>query len=270
MVEQYVTHKKSANEILKMFNGKFKTTKTVYDVLKQFDIKGRELQDYINIDHLFFSEINTSAKAYILGLFITDGWVISDKGAFGIQLTMEDENIIKMIRKELKSDTSLVTCYKKPFEGANGNIYQPKDMIRFFAHSKQIVNDLSRYGVINNKSDKTLLPLIGPNFMPHMLRGILDGDGSVYIHAQSNNLCIRFIGTRVLVAQISMFLALALGVKYNYPNIRTKQKETYMDICYVDWESKEEVEKIIRYIYKDSDEDHRIRRKYEKAKDYII
>jgi hypothetical protein len=270
IVDQYVNHNKTASDILKILDGKFKTTKTVYDVLKDAGIEGKLKQDYININHFFFSKIDTPAKAYILGLLITDGWIMSDRGAFGIQLTEEDKNIIEMVKFELKSDITLIKCCKKPFKSDNGKTYKAKDMIRFFAHSQQIVNDLSKYGVIDRKSDKTILPLVPLNLMSHLLRGILDGDGTISYHAQSDNICIRFLGTRVLVAQISMFLAITLGVKFNYPNIRKKRKENYMDLCYVDWESPEEVKKILNYLYKDSDDSHRIKRKYERAQDYIM
>jgi hypothetical protein len=42
-----------------------------------------------------------------------------------------------------------------------------------------MAEDLSKYGVVPRKSYYTYLPKIDDKYMNHLIRGILDGDGSI-------------------------------------------------------------------------------------------
>ena len=54
--------------------------------------------------------------------------------------------------------------------------------------SNLLVNDLNKYGIIKNKTYKTShLPSIAPEMLPHFMRGLIDGDGSIYKTSFINN-----------------------------------------------------------------------------------
>lgn len=262
IVSEYIAGK-SARQILDILGNKFKTKKTVYDILKKYDITTRTLIDYQEIDHFYFSSIDKPIKAYILGWLISDGWVASKgtKNQVAIQLQEGDKYILEMIKKEFKTDNKIFKCKKKPFKSlVNDNIYHSQTMYRLDVRSPRMIEDLARFGIVPCKSLITILPVL-EDYQSHLLRGILDGDGSIYLHAQANTPCVRFLGSHYIVAQIILYLHITLGVSYRFPIHRE-------NISIVDWSAKNDVKTILDYLYKDS-EHIRLERKYEKIKSYI-
>jgi hypothetical protein len=92
-------------------------------------------------------------------------------------------------------------------------------------HNK-MYEDLSKYGVIPNKSFKTYLPKLNNEMMPHLIRGILDGDGCINSHLIKSGRflhSISFCGSKQLMNDISDFL---------FENLKLKTKPkvyTYKD-----------------------------------------
>ena len=77
--------------------------------------------------------------------------------------------------------------------------------------SNKLVKDLSVYGVIPRKTFKTYLPKnIPEDLMPHLIRGILDGDGSIGLRSSQNGRQYRpqiaFCGNYDLMEDIRDFL----------------------------------------------------------------
>jgi len=42
-----------------------------------------------------------------------------------------------------------------------------------------MATDLEKFGVVPRKTLLTFLPSLSPELMPHLIRGIIDGDGSI-------------------------------------------------------------------------------------------
>ena len=258
IVKLYTEGNLSAPRILCELNDKVKTTKTIYDILKKFDVITKDTSFYNSVNHFYFSNIDNPKKAYVLGLMISDGWVHINRNQVGIQLQECDEYIIDFVKKEFETENKIVTCDKKPFAGENGKIYYPQKMKRIMVNSKKMIDDLSKYGVVERKSLKTVFPIMC-DFKSHILRGILDGDGSICINSGRETKSIRFIGSCFLTAQISQFLYTELGVKFAFPSLSG-------NISCVGWYKKEDFEKIIDFLYKDKEESCFLERKYEIAK----
>lgn len=255
---------KSGPEILIELNNKFKTVKTIYDCLKKFGISRKEKWEYSHHDHFYFNKIDTPNKAYVLGLMVSDGWVSPEKNIVGVQLQKSDGYIIEQIKLEWKTNNKIIDCYKKSFLSLDGTkIYTPQMMKRIAVNSPKMIEDLKCLGISARKSKTVILPVVDEEVDSHLFRGIVDGDGSIYIHNNRKDICIRIVGSHYLVAQCCLYLHKRLGINYHYPSSRE-------NISYVDYSSKSEVIILANFLYKDINKSFCIERKRNIIENYII
>ena len=121
-----------------------------------------------------FFKVWSSEMAYVLGFIFADGTVFKNKrGAFFLEITSTDVEIIKKIRKIMNSDHKI--GIREPKKAGWKRSY------RLQIGSKEMVNDLMRFGVIQNKSLVVSFPKVPDKFLRHFIRGYFDGDGGVYI-----------------------------------------------------------------------------------------
>ena len=195
---------------------------TIIKILKDIPRWTRAQINSPNLDERFFQYINTEAKAYFLGLIISDGNVydpeVSKEGAKGrqksisITLDLNDEYMLNEFKKHVKSNTSV---------GHDG-----RGCGQIAVRSNKMAEDLAKWGVVPRKSFSTYLPEgISDDMMPHLFRGIFDGDGSIqmkqiegrYLHAMS------YCGTHRLMQDMCDYLNTHLNLEnelhvYDYKN----------------------------------------------------
>jgi hypothetical protein len=100
--------------------------------------------------------------------------------------------------------------------------------------------------------------------MGHLIRGIIDGDGSIYWHSNGTTRCIRILGTSYLVAGTIVYLCSKLGITYHVPH---QKPDSFLN--FVDWSTESDVIKIAKFIYADTNNLTYIRRKHEVVKDML-
>ncbi len=130
-----------------------------------------------NYNESFFKKINNNEKAYILGLIMTDGYIISDYNGFGIQLTEKDGYLLKKIRDLIGGVNKItrINCDNK-----RKILKNTRDMARLSIFNKSIAYDLKQLGVIKNKTKKIRYNGCVPKkYFSSFCRGLLDGDGSI-------------------------------------------------------------------------------------------
>ena len=244
-----------------MFEGKFKTPKTIFDVLKQYGVESKSKSDYVQLDHQYFSTIDTPNKAYILGFLLADGWVDLKKGTVAIQLQKRDAYIVEAIKEEWRSDVSILIT--KAVEGIfpDGKIRTKGVQHRILVHSRKMLASLKPLGMGVKKAQRSILPLVG-KFQGDLLRGIFDGDGTAYLHSGGKHICIRFAGNMFIPAQISLFLHAKLDVKQAF----TRAPGNYST---VEWTVQDEVATITQYLYAHTPESLFLRRKREILADFL-
>lgn len=246
IVEQYRSGL-SAGEILKATP--FRTRKTIYDVLERHGVARRGgIADYKkSFDEAAFAVVDTPAKAYWLGLLITDGYVIEAKrvGSPVVGLQLIDYEAAEGFRDFLGSQHTVLRI--EPRGGRHQTMY------RTVCRSHRMARDLARFGVVPRKSHVTFLPLLAAALMPHLLRGLFDGDGTVSRRADGQ-LLVGFCGSERLVAEVRMWLICRLGVSDN----RMHENES---IRFVQWSHRLDVRRIARYLY--GGDGPRLARKYE-------
>lgn len=194
-----------------------------------------------DLNESWFNNIDSEEKAYYLGFFITDGNVcLTAKNAWICSLTQNEqdkyilEQWLKLIGSNRKIGNDGRGCYQAAIV------------------SQTMAKDLKQYGVIPNKTDTTYLPSLSLELMPHLIRGILDGDGSIEAHwhlfpdgRYRFKHKIAFSGSYQLMNDINTFLNQQLNLKI--------QKEVYQYnnklLSEIQYTNYDDIEKIGDYLY---------------------
>lgn len=152
--------------------------KKIARILEEFGIPrtgvGRrkyELNEY------YFDEIDTPNKAYILGFLCADGSNNRDKCTVSMSLEERDFDILEKIRKEIESEKELEFL---DYSNKHNFGYTYKNQYRLLLFSSHICDALIKHGVIPNKSLALDFPNIREDLLAHFIRGVFDGDGSIY------------------------------------------------------------------------------------------
>lgn len=119
---------------------------------------------------MYFSDIDTTPKAYIFGFIIADGYVSKKRNVVAIELSHKDVDVLNKI---------------KSFMDVNNNIaHRPRggyDYVRLSICNSQIHDDLISHGCTPRKTFN-----VRPKYFDSIklqnayLRGYFDGDGSIY------------------------------------------------------------------------------------------
>jgi hypothetical protein len=172
LVQEYVLGM-PVKELMTKYN--FASKKSIIDKVKKH--YGENYKDLINSAkynrkgyRYTFEKINNQFDAYYLGLLLTDGYITSRGYDVGLDLT--DEDCIAFLSEGIGKNYTKIEATKE----------NRKTRYRLILTEKELVSNLKRYGVVQNKS----LSLTGPNllpeeekFIPYLIRGIIDGDGTV-------------------------------------------------------------------------------------------
>lgn len=113
-------------------------------------------------------KITSPFDAYLVGLLLTDGYVLSDRDGIGLDMT--DEDVIKFVAETIGTNYKIYVQ-----EGA-------KPRYRVLITRPGITKEVERYGIIKNKSLIVPEPKLyeeEEQYLPFLIRGIIDGDGSV-------------------------------------------------------------------------------------------
>lgn len=203
---------------MKQVEDKYKLSHpTITKILKDVPKYTKTKLNNPNMREHFFQDINEEAKAYFLGLLISDGNVFKDntgrQASISITLHLKDEYMLEKFKEVLQVNTSVG--------------YDGRGCGQIAVRSNIMAEDLAKYGVVPRKSYSTYLPKISYEMMPHLIRGIFDGDGSIMAKSNLSNdghsrflHSISFCGTHKLMKDIS---------NYSFEHLNLKQKPLVYD-----------------------------------------
>ncbi|RHP46917.1 helix-turn-helix domain-containing protein [Clostridium sp. AF32-12BH] len=201
---------KSAKEILEKYSDKIKCENTIINIVERNGISARPRGTHVEFNVDYFENIDTEEKAYFLGLFLTDGNVHKVKRntpqyRIQIGLKYQDAYIIEKFKQEIGSENQ-ISHYER--NGRNEAI--------FGVQSVKMATDLQKYGVYENKTFETeLCYKIPDKLFKHYIRGIFDGDGTVFIRKRTQSLAFGFYGTHKLLEQIQEYLFAEANITKN-------------------------------------------------------
>jgi len=169
LYQMYEIEKMSAPEIAKFYNVSYST---IYRRMEEWGIKVRALTDahlygnkrYYVVNEDFFSTW-TAESAWVFGWFLSDGY-LRDR-TFGFKLARKDREVLEKIKKALDSKHPIKDCedYVKNYQK-----WYKKSTVYF--NSKRLVEALKNISYLD----------IPHGLFYHFVRGLFEGDGSVYWH----------------------------------------------------------------------------------------
>ena len=146
---------------------------TLYNTLNRFNIPKKGLVKN-KINEYIFHNLNNKSS-WLLGLFLTDGYVNKINNHHYIQIGFNDLDLINRVHNLLES-TSKIS-------------YNSKKKYYYFKNTSKILYDkLNNLEVHKNKTFDVKMPNCSEENFPHLFRGIFDGDGCVFKHKKSNTI----------------------------------------------------------------------------------
>lgn len=199
----------------------FKRPKSILDILSKYNISRRSTARITEYNRDFFLNICTEVEAYALGLFLTDGYVLSSGNAISIQLQERDAGILYDLAEHIGKSCKFLCIKPKSIR------HQP--MIRMTIHCKQIVQQAKAYGLVHRKTHTLKLrKKIRPDLIPAFCRGIFDGDGTTG-KSKNGNIWCQFVTASKCFAEQFVKLEIPADLKIYKPS---KGRKTYtVRIC---------------------------------------
>ena len=192
----------------------------------------------------YFNQIDSEEKAYWLGFLIADGWINQREGQDRLVLDISSKD-----KKHLESYANALNFNGpiKDFEIKSGE-YKGYKHSQIAITSQQLVNDLSKYGCVPNKSLMLKFPKLPQRLISHFIRGYFDGDGSVFISNEKHwrNKTIvpvihyRFCGTKEFLTEVDKYINLngilsqPKGKAYELAFKRNRKLIPFYDYLYKD------------------------------------
>lgn len=150
------------------------------------------------VNHQFFSIIDTEQKAYWLGFMYADGFLSNSVGQrmIGLSLAEKDKDHLALFREHLEATYPIKTYTATGFK--SGTTY-----CRLLISSAQLFEDLRAKGAVEHKTFVLTFPTssqVPYELSHHFIRGYFDGDGS---WAKNNNgYSFKLCGTKELLDEV--------------------------------------------------------------------
>ena len=177
-----------------------------------------------------FKDINTPEKAYWLGFIVADGCLHESNYCLSIDIGGRDEQHLEKFIHFIGGDKSFIQTAIHP--------QTSNELKHIQITSKEAYNDLLNLGVKPRKSGKETF--ISTPYNKDFIRGLIDGDG--YIREDLTE--IGLVGSYEMLAMVQEVLKKEVKVE---PNKICEHGIIYR----ISYRSKEAINKIINYLYKD-------------------
>lgn len=215
---------------------------------QKFCTKGCATSYRQRVDDPNYMEGDNELHHYMLGLVITDGCISK-------QENKQERMTFRTSDKDLAEMLHPLICPER-------KLYENKPLKEEHKISYALVNTneaaiatLKSYGIKPAKSYTIRMPRVPNKYMHHFLRGVIDGDGSVWVYPVEQNNKIYYY-KRLSVTTASINFALELKVYLMYlgftPKIVKDSREDGVPKYYVQLNKKEEIKDLAEWLYADA------------------
>lgn len=192
-----------------------------------------------NINENYFERELSKNGAYLLGLILSDGYLNFDRGQFQYVCKNDDIELLNFIKSELESTHPLRKVTVNGIEYCRlsiSNIKLVQSLINKFnlPHKNKSCNNLS-------------IPTISKTLLPHFLRGIFDGDGSIW---KSDCFCAAFSGGESFLKEIKNIILNDIGIDLYFSYRHAKNNK---NSCSITTKGNINITKLYHFLYKESD-----------------
>ena len=171
------------------------------------------------VDENFFNK-NTRQRSYVLGFFMSDGYLDSN-GELGWYLGIKDLEILEKIKLELKSSHPI--NIHTSLSGRN----KGRQYCRLRIKNKNIIESLHRLKIYPGpKTGKEFLPEECLKYKYDFFRGVFDGDGTVS-HSKYNQIKS---GARASVCSSSLLFLDSFRHHFNYGNVHESKSVSHWTV----------------------------------------
>jgi len=234
---------KSINYLSNLYSSSYET---ISDLLHRNNVN--VTSNKYSYKESYFENIDSQDKAYFLGFLYADGNRSKSQYKVSLKLQEKDKHILETFQRYL--DTSCPLKRRKTTH---------QDQYSLEIYNKKISNDLYAKGLIPAKS----LILDFPNFLNddslcHFVRGYFDGDGcfTYYLSKNHYKTMIHILGSGIFCDKLSKILKQKLNIN-SYIYHPDKNKIFDLTIS-----GNVQVRKFMEWLYQNSSEDLRLKRKY--------
>ena len=156
----------------------------------------------------YFADIDDPVKAYILGIWASDGWVSGTRNEIGIGMHPKDADLAVLLRDQLAPLSRILQ---------SRNPEHPRLDLRI--SSPRMRSDLIRLGVTPQKSLTLRWPAQLPdNLQNSFILGCFDGDGCLSYEAKRNYYHWSLVSaSRPFLEEVRTRMRAATGVKIQGP-----------------------------------------------------
>jgi len=183
LADLYYNGKRSLGDIAELYHV---SRAAIYNKLKKRGLKQRSKsearleaqkqdklpQQFFDINENFFRDW-LPEMAYVLGLIITDG-CISKTGTVSLCI-----NDIELLEKVMGSGHKITPSRRQ------------KGLYCFHFSREKLVKDLEQLCVVPRKSLIVKFPVVPQAYLPDFIRGVFDGDGSVFFDKRRSKFPLR-------------------------------------------------------------------------------
>lgn len=238
----------------------FKSYRPIGNVLRNHGVKIRRNghssfrgKGFLPLDVDYFKEIDTEEKAYWLGFLFADGWINSKYNK--VTLCVKDWEVVDKFKRAVGSGHKHII--RDVYDQRTKKHYRANQLI---ITSKHFAENLEKWGCDGNKSTEAHFPEIDEKYYSHFIRGLFEGDGSVFFMEANGreNVFTNLIATSDLLDFIINHLEKTINIKFKNPYNLTDS------MIRVHLQRHNECLRFLEYIYKDSTEEIRLTRKYER------
>jgi DNA-binding CsgD family transcriptional regulator len=204
--------------------------RTVKQMVQYHCIEPKPRRRLYEINQSFFASVDNEPKAYWLGFLMADCG-ITNPDDISIQLAAKDKDHLVALRAALDS-TYPIHQYQREFPSVD-----------FRIKSREMVNDLLKYGVTPRKSLTLKWPDNLDHYLyPHFIRGFIDGDGCF-----SSRPSLSVIATFSFAVRLQDVLMKACDLKKTA--LIRSVSEPMVSMAY---SGVHQLDRIVRYLYADA------------------
>ena len=130
-----------------------------------------------NVNHDYFTVIDTQEKAYWLGFLYADGYIRERKSGNSLEmkLSIKDKEHLERFRNSIGSNHQIKEFFNKTKYKSG---FSESHMCHLAMYSTNLVDSIKSQGFHSRKTFTITFPNLNKELINHFIRGYFDGDGS--------------------------------------------------------------------------------------------